>query len=162
MKDITQECLLEVFDYNEHTGEVISKVNTAHYSIGEPIGYKQSGGYLSLSLGRKEYLLHRLIWMMKTGSFPNLIDHIDHNRSNNRWNNLREVSPLENAKNTGKSKNNSSGVTGVRILPSGKYCSYIMVNRKQISLGSYDTIDEAVTVRKQAEQQYEFHVNHGN
>jgi len=59
-------------------------------------------------------------------------------------------------------KNNSSGVQGVRILPSGKFCAYIMVNRKQISLGSYETIEEAATARKDAEALYGFHENHGN
>ena len=36
-----------------------------------------------------------------------------------------------------------------------------MVNRKQISLGTYTTKEEAVFARKQAEIKYGFHVNHG-
>jgi hypothetical protein len=58
--------------------------------------------------------------------------------------------------------NNSSGVNGVRILPSGKFNSHIMVQGKQISLGTYNTLEEAASARKQADQLYDFHPNHGS
>ncbi len=67
----------------------------------------------------------------------------------------------DNQKNTSLSKNNSSGVNGVRQLPSGKYSAFIMVNRKQISLGTRDTLDEAAALRKVADAHYGFHGNHG-
>ena len=63
--------------------------------------------------------------------------------------------------NMSKKRNNTSGHTGVRVLPSGKYYAYIMVNRKQIPLGSYDLLDVAIKARKDAEIKYGFHVNHG-
>lgn len=59
-------------------------------------------------------------------------------------------------------KNNTTGVQGVRTLPSGKFHAYIMVNRKQIALGSYDNISDATEARKNAEVLYGFHTNHGS
>ena len=114
-----------------------------------------------MSIGGKEYLAHRVIWMMQTGEWPVQIDHIDHDRSNNRWLNMRDVGSRENQMNMRLRRNNTSGVQGVRKLPSGKYQAFIMVNRKQVGLGSYKTLDEAAAARKAADVKYGFHVNHG-
>lgn len=161
LTSFTQQDLLNVFTYNEHTGILKHKFDTASGMQSDIVGYKHSQGYLSTSVGKKAYLLHRLIWFMKTGNWPNQIDHIDHDRSNNRWKNLREVKSRDNQLNCSKSCNNTSGVTGVRTLPSGKFCAYIMAHRKQISLGSYERIEDAISARKQAEIDYGFHSNHG-
>lgn len=161
LKNPDQAKLLEAFEYNPQTGMVVYKKDSRSGLKGTEAGYKHNEGYKSISIGKKEYLLHRVIWMMQTGSWPEQVDHIDHDRSNNRWSNLREVVSRENQLNAGKSRNNTSGVTGVRILPSGKFYSYIMVQRKQIGLGTYDDIEDATAARKTAEQQYGFHANHG-
>ena len=162
LQEITQSTLKEVFEYNKSTGVISCKNDSISGLRGESFGYSHNEGYISLYIGGKEYLAHRIIWMFETGRWPVQVDHVNHDRSDNRWKNLREVPPRENQMNMGLRKNNSSGVQGVRILPSGKFCAYIMVNRKQISLGSYSTIDEAVSARKKAEIQYGFHSNHGS
>lgn len=157
-----QSALLEVFAYDEATGQVRHKLDSRSGLKGELATYAHHQGYLQISIGGREYLAHRVIWMMKTGSWPYQVDHQDHDRTNNIWSNLREVSPRENQMNMSRKRSNSSGVTGVRILPSGKFCAYIMIHRKQIALGTYDTIDEAVQARKLAEQRHGFHANHGS
>ena len=160
--DPTKEDLSELFTYNQHTGELTHNWNTVHNSTGDLATYEHSGGYLSVYVGRKELLAHRLIWKMMTGNWPtHQLDHINHCRSDNRWVNLREVVSRDNQLNTGKKKNNSSGVNGVRILPSGRFCAFIMVNRKQISLGTFDTLEEATSARANADKFYGFHHNHG-
>ena len=162
MVQITQADLLDVFDYNEHTGELRRKWTTSQGDKGDLATYRHNEGYLQLTIGRKEYLAHRVIWFMKTGHWPIQVDHEDHDRRNNVWKNLRDVPSRTNQMNMGKKRTNTSGATGVRVLPSGKFYAYIMVHRKQISLGSYATLEEAVLARKSAEAQYGFHVNHGN
>lgn len=161
MDNPTQMKLLSVFNYNEKTGDLTSRLAVTGKPSGSVVGYQHGQGYLSVFLGGKEYLVHRIIWLMKTGYWPKQVDHKNHNRSDNRWTNLREVVSRDNQLNTGLKRNNSSGVNGVRLLPSGRYCAYVMINRKQLSLGSYDTLDEAKAARKAADVQYGFHANHG-
>ena len=162
LTEITQQALLNVFEYNPNTGDLLCKNDSLSGLQGDPVGYAHSQGYLSVAVGGSEYLVHRIIWLMQTGSWPVQIDHINHDRADNRWRNLREVESRDNQLNMGLRKNNSSGVQGIRVLPSGKFHAYIMVNRKQIALGSYDDIDEAISARKQAEIRYGFHKNHGS
>lgn len=161
LTDFTQEDILAVFDYDEETGALTHKLDTLRSCKGDEATYPHSQGYLTVSIGGKEYLAHRVIWFMKTGCWPDQVDHEDHVRSNNRWKNLREVLGRDNQKNMSLKSSNYSGVTGVRILPSGKFNAHIMVNRKQISLGSYIQLEDAVQARKAAEHKYGFHTNHG-
>lgn len=153
--------LREVLDYNQTTGELVFKIDQKMGVKGAVATYAHNEGYKSILIGGKEFLAHRVIWFMMLGYWPNQIDHINHNRQDNSWSNLRDVLHRDNQMNMGKRINNTSGHTGVRILPSGRFCSYIMVNRKQVSLGTFDELSCAVAARKRAQDEYGFHVNHG-
>lgn len=157
-----QDKLLNYFDYNQETGELRLKLGNRRKPPGTIAGWINALGYRCVLLEGKTYLVHRLIWLMMTGEQPDQVDHINHVRDDNRWCNLRNVSPRDQQLNMQKRRNNSSGVQGVRILPSGRYCAYIMVNRKQLPLGTYDSIEDATAARKAGEIQYGFHVNHGS
>lgn len=161
LREFTQTSLLNLYEYTPVSGELRHKLDTIKGAKGDLATYLHSQGYLSVSIGGKDYLAHRIIWLMQIGVWPDQVDHLDHDRSNNRWSNLREVSSRLNQLNMSQKKSNTSGVTGVRVLPSGKYHAYIMVNRKQIALGSYDNIDDAKAARQAAEAKYGFHANHG-
>ena len=158
----TQKDLLEIFEYDPSTGNLRHRLDTLRGIKGNLATHRHSQGYQSISIGGKELLAHRVIWFMQTGIWPDQIDHIDHDRSNNQWNNLRHVNSQENQKNLSQKCSNTSGITGVRILPSGKFWAYIMVNRKQIALGSYDDLNNAKAARQAAEVKYGFHSNHGS
>lgn len=162
MKTFTQNDLLSVFQYYEYTGELTHKLDTRRSSKASLAVYPHNEGYFQVTIGGKEYLAHRVIWFMKTGNWPSQVDHINHDRTDNRWCNLREVKHRQNQTNMSLKCNNSSGVNGVRILPSGRFNSHIMVQGKQISLGTYNTLKEAASARKQADQLYDFHPNHGS
>lgn len=60
------------------------------------------------------------------------------------------------------SKSNRTGVTGVSKTPNGKYRARIMVDRKEIRLGTFETLKEAAVARKNGETKYfgEFSRNH--
>lgn len=161
LHEFTQTDLLYIYEYDPTSGDLRRRLDTMGGTKGDLATYPHSQGYLSTCIGSKEYLAHRIIWFMQTGCWPDQVDHIDHDRSNNRWSNLREVSSRLNQLNMSQKKSNTSGVTGVRVLPSGKYHAYIMVNRKQIALGSYDDINDAKAARQAAEVKYGFHANHG-
>lgn len=92
--------------------------------------------------------LHRLI--MNATNKDIVVDHINHDQTDNRKENLRLCSAWENSMNTSLSKNNTSGVNGVSQMKNGRYRAYINFNRKQIPLGCYDTLEEAKDARRQA------------
>ncbi len=106
---------------------------------------------------------HRVIWAIVTGRWPSeQIDHINGIRTDNRLQNLREVSGSENSKNKCQRSNNTSGVTGVSwSRDKQKWLADIRVNRKQIYIGRFDNFEDAVAARKAAEAKYGFHENHG-
>lgn len=160
---LTQALLKKFYNYDPLTGVVTARLEQHNYYAGEVVGYVANTGYISLSVGCKEYLLHRIIWLYMTGNMPDQVDHIDHDRLNNKWDNLREVNNTDNSKNASISKNSSTKINGVSFMKSrGKYRAYITVNRKQISLGLYDTEQEAAKARRDADIKYGFHPNHGN
>jgi len=94
------------------------------------------------------------------GEIPEEVDHINHNKSDNRWDNLRAVSHIENGRNQSKHTTNTSGYTGVYKVKC-KYMARIYVDGKYKNLGTYDDIEDARDARIYAEYYYNFHDNHG-
>lgn len=105
-------------------------------------------GYLAATVNNHHKTLHNYLMQPSKGL---VVDHINGNRLDNRKKNLRVCTPHQNSMNKGKSKNNQTGVTGVSMTPGGKYRARIMVNRKEIRLGHYETLAEATKARKLAE-----------
>lgn len=149
---LTQERVKELFDYRED-GYLISKKTRGNRCIvGNPVGYSDKRGYKRLSLDYEKHWVHRVIWLWHFGYFPeNDIDHINRDKSDNRIENLREVSRQCNMRNAAPKKNNTSGVQGV--YRSGKrWRVVIKINYKFIQIGVFDNFDEAVCHRLAAEQ----------
>ena len=160
----TQDELKEILDYNPLTGIFTRLVaNNNSIKAGDVAGCL-SHGYIQISINNKRYLAHRVAWMMVHDAWPKeQIDHINHDKSDNRIANLREVTHQENCRNTSLSKANNSGVTGVCwYKPTEKWRAYIVVNGEQINLGYFKDFFEAVCARKSAENKHNFHANHGN
>ena len=83
------------------------------------------------------------------------IDHINHNGLDNRRCNLRACNNRENNCNKNFQMNPKSGHTGIRYNEkASSYYVRIMVHKKEISLGHYKTIEEALEARKQGEIKY--------
>jgi hypothetical protein len=82
---------------------------------------------------------------------------------NNKWDNLRDVTPSENSKNLRKQNRNTSGHTGVSWdTYSNKWKVEIQVNGARRNLGRYASKDDAIRVRKEAEVEHGYHPNHGS
>lgn len=82
-------------------------------------------------------------------------DHIDRNEFNNLESNLRLATYTDNARNSSISKSNTSGFIGVSWIPkSQKWRASIMVNYKNIYLGTYTHKEDAIKSRLQAELKY--------
>lgn len=71
---------------------------------GRPAGGVNDLGYYCVGLLRKRYSCHRIIWeILKDDPLVGMcIDHIDGDRSNNRIENLRNVTKAENSRNKSK------------------------------------------------------------
>lgn len=162
MEEITQKNLCSVFNYDRDTGELTHKHTTLSGMEGDSATFSHSRGYLSTVIGGKQYLAHRIIYMMLTGTWPDHIDHINHNKQDNRWVNLRSVSQSDNNRNVPKSRNNSTGVTGVSLhKPTGRYRAYFSRNSVPTHLGLFDSIEEARLAREEALIAHGYHANHG-
>ena len=100
---LTQPQLRKLFDYNPETGEVTRLLATSNFvKVGGPVGWVENTGYYRVHVQGKAYMLHKLIWVYMTGEWPEFeIDHIDRDRLNNRWNNLRKATRSENMANGG-------------------------------------------------------------
>lgn len=141
----------------------VSPTNGVH--IGDHAGNDSGLGYLRVRVNYRLYLVSRIIWEMHNGPIPEgyEIDHIDHNTLNNDITNLRMVSHYENTLNAPMRKDNKSGYVGVIWhKASSKWMAYVQVNKKRKHLGLFDSIDEAVAARRQAEKENNYHPNHGS
>lgn len=118
-------------------------------------------GYIQVFVDGQLYAAHRLIWVYLHGSLsPSLeIDHIDHDKLNNRPGNLRLVNPSVNQQNRTLSRASNTGHCGVYKRVG--YSAHIGYFGKQIRLGNFRTLKEAVAARKAAEIKYGYHPNHG-
>lgn len=156
---------MDISDYIKYDNGVIRwKRKTGRSTqIGKEIGVNNGKGYLTFKFNGRRLKVHRVIWELHNGKIPDgmEIDHINHKRDDNRIENLRIVSRDDNMRNKSIYKNSSSGYCGVCLRSSGKWFAYIQNKSKQVSLGQFDTIEEAVSARLEAERLYGFHDNHG-
>ena len=131
---------------------------------GKEIRTTSTHGYIRFAIDYKLYLAHRVAFALMTGEWPSCeLDHINHDKLDNRWSNLRPVSRSKQMQNTSLNKNNTSGVNGVSWCNQRKkWIATITVNRKQMNLGGFLVKRDAIAARKSADRKYRFHENHGS
>lgn len=157
MQEMCITRLREMLEYSPESGKLIWKVRPRHHFdsdrdfkswnsrfSGKEPRYKGDDGYLRINILGFPYLGHRIIWAIYYGYWPEFIDHIDNNPSNNSISNLRECTHIMNCYNRHHNKNNKSGYKGVSWHSgSMKWRAVIMHNRKQIRLGYFDNPKDA-------------------
>lgn len=146
LSNVAASRLHELFSYDEKTGILRWKVARSNrIKVGDIAGGANSDGYRVVWVEGKLLLVHRVVWAMQTGRWPSShLDHRDMNKSNNRFDNLRECNDSQNMANGGIRKSNTSGFKGV--TPSGnrkKWKAQITYQKKLRYLGTYDTREEA-------------------
>ena len=175
MKQMTQDYLKLLLSYDEKTGVFTWRVRpiatfadrrgsltwNKRYA-GNVAGSPDNKGYLRINFGGMKYKSHRLAWLYVYGEWPETIDHINGVKSDNRIENLRDVSFKENMRNRPMTSKNQTGANGVELRKGRKkYISSISINRKWIYLGSFDSLADAEIARVNANKLYGFHENHG-
>lgn len=143
---LTQVELKELLDYSPITGKFTWKISTGRVSKGMEAGRINPGnGYIDIGIKGRMHLAHRLAWLYITGDWPKAcIDHVDSNRKNNAFSNLREATYTENNYNAVKREDNTSGVKGIYWhAKRKKWTARTMVNGKRHHIGYFDELIEA-------------------
>lgn len=110
-------------------------------------------GYAVANTGSRVIKMHR--YLLDILDEPSLVvDHINGNTLDNRRSNLRVCRQDENLRNMKKKVSNTSGYSGIRKTPHGTYNVRITFERKEIHVGNYSTLEEAIEAREQAERTY--------
>lgn len=143
-KELTPERLREVLHYDPDTGVFTWRSGPAQ---GRVAGWLETGprtGYIRIEIDGRAYMAHRLAYLYVTGEWPSRLDHIDNDKTNNRFANLRIATASQNAANRRKPRNNSSGYKGVSFYKkTGKWVAYIRHNYRHKTLGYFDTPEAA-------------------
>ena len=143
MNKLTHDRLLELLHYDSESGIFTRRITTSSRSIaGQMAGSIKKDGRIRITLDSTEYLANRLAWFYVYGVWPsNYIDHEDGNPSNNRLDNLRDVSPAGNSQNKRKATaSNKSGFLGVETeAKRNAFRAVITVNGKKKFIGRFKT-----------------------
>ncbi|QIN99385.1 putative homing endonuclease [Salmonella phage oldekolle] len=154
---LTQERLKELFEYRPETGEFIRLVSIGNQKAGSTAGCLRKTGYIEIRVDKVGYKAHRLAFLYMEGYIPEVIDHVNRIRSDNRWANLRESNNQENSRNrTARSKSGYLGIFWhkqkqkweVRVVDSYK---------KLVHGGYFDFLDLELAVQRANELRLELH-----
>lgn len=150
------------FRYCKESGSIyrIKKPNKGRSSFdsNSPAGFVMNGGYRAVKLNGERFLCHRLAFVLvnKVPAQFN-VDHINGNRLDNSWKNLRECTAMENAQNQKKlgTRKSLSKYLGVSFSKEkGKWISSIDVEKKRIFLGAFADELDAANAYKEAKLKY--------
>lgn len=117
-------------------------------------GCNGPGGYLTIRVNRQLHYAHRLMWILETGTWPDQVDHINGNRADNRFANLRNASQTQNNRNNRMKSTNTSGFKGVSwSTPLKKWRATITTNRITQQLGGFEHAQDAALAYDNAARQ---------
>lgn len=142
---LSQDELKSLLKYCPETGIFVRIKDSQKYKSGHIAGHKNKGGYTYIKINYEGYLAHRLAWFYMTGNWPeNEIDHIDLNKRNNTWSNLRESDSFSNNYNKKLSKRNTTGAKGIWFNKDRKKWEVrIHFKGKRIHLGRFPSAEKA-------------------
>jgi hypothetical protein len=150
---LTQDQAKDLFEYRN--GDLYWKISKGQAKIGSKVGCFDKEGYRVTIINYKNYKVHRLIFMMHYGFFPQQVDHINGNKSDNHIENLREATHSFNECNKAIQKNNTSGAKGVSWKKDiKKWVVRVGINKKQYRLGCFEDLELASLVAEMAREKY--------
>jgi hypothetical protein len=136
-----------LLDYDPDTGVFTwSNPTSARVRKGGVAGtISRTNGYRYIRLDRRNFPASALAWAYVTGEFPDLIvDHINRNQADDRWENLRLADPTQSNANRAVQKCNQTGLKGAQIEKrTGRFTAKIKSHGRSTHLGTFDTADEA-------------------
>lgn len=132
--ELSFDLVHQLFEYRD--GDLYWKPSKA--------GTIDGSGYVQTGIRGKYFKNHRIIFLMHHGYLPDVIDHIDGNRTNNHIENLREATRSENLYNSAISSKNTSGAKGVTYIKRfNKWRVRLYAEKKMYHIGYFDSLEEA-------------------
>ena len=162
---LTASRLRDLLIYDPESGEFswlprvgtdrVTKIFNGQFA-GHPAGSMADGWYTRICIDQRNYRAHRLAWLYMTGEWPECeVDHINLDKSDNRWSNLRIGSHVENCWNCGPKSRKRSGLPkGVTRSNSGGYRARIKVRGQEKHLGHFETKEAAAAAYVEGSLRY--------
>lgn len=140
---ITVERLKSVIRYEPRNGNLYRY--TMRNRKGRIAGHKEKGGYVEVMIDGRIHPAHRLAWLYMTGEWPKgQIDHIDGDKWNNKWTNLRDVTGSINAQNRKRANKGRKHKLPLGVYKDGDaFMALLWMNKKRYRLGTFATAKEA-------------------
>ncbi len=156
------ERIEDVLRYDPGTGWLIWTKPGKKRNVGQRAGYEMKGRSKYRSIGfqrdfeKYDLMEHNVCYFLQTGDWPKLeLDHKNLDGSDNRWDNLRPATALQQNQNRRAHRDSKTGVKGVTWKPHAKkYAATIQANKKWMFLGYYNTVEEAAAAYAAANAKY--------
>ena len=155
--ELTRARLKQVLHYDPKTGVFTRLVRPPNQTqAGSIAGWINPKGYRDIRVDGRSYRAHRLAWFYMTGKWSRTdLDHINRDKTDNRFVNLREATRSQNSVNSKISSNNTSGVRGVYFdKRKKKFRAQVVVNGKCIAIGLHRTVEDAAKVATALRKKY--------
>jgi hypothetical protein len=133
--------LHELFRYDPDTGKLYWRHSyRGPIRAGDEAGTINADGYRVVKIRQKRFMAHHIVFAMHNGRWPYPeVDHRNHNTDDNRIQNLREATRLQNCRNL--------RAKGYRFETArNRWLVRIVINGRQTNLGRYKTEAEAKAV----------------
>jgi hypothetical protein len=152
---LTHERVLELFDYDAATGNLLWRKPTSNaVKVGDVVGVVATNGRRYLKVDNENHMVHRVVWFFHKGEWPKYhLAPVDKDYLNTRLENLVEQTPRETIKKGGLRSTNTTGVKGVSWDESKKeYAVFAYIDGKSVFHSSHKSLEDAAVAAKEAEQ----------
>ena len=144
--------------YDPHTGVFVWRKRASNVRAGAIAGGLNDQGYRLIQCCRQLVRAHVLAWYFVSGKEPSdglEIDHKNGQRDDNRIINLRLATRQQNNANAKLNEKNTTGFKGVSFYKrTGRWVAGIRVNYWRLSLGYFDSAEEAAQAYDDAAYKY--------
>ena len=115
---LTKDLLCELFEYRD--GALYRRVQRGGAKAGDVAGCIGNRGYRIVVVNGRQYMAHRLVWIMHGNDPVPMLDHINGDQLDNRIENLRPANASQNQRNQKLRKDSTSGIKGVSWISTRK------------------------------------------
>lgn len=139
---ITKELLHSLFEYRN--GELYHRKAIGPKKAGAKAGSRKADGVSHVRVEGSMQLVHRMVFLMHHGYLPEMVDHINRDRSDNRIENLRAATHAQNAYNSIARVDSTSKIKNVTYNSRiNKWQVRVAANKQRFYAGCFDTLEKA-------------------